>query len=100
MKKLPKGMITFYSDGATVTQLYDTHIVSIDAVKGDITLRTEGWITPHTIKCMNIALANTLYRVKKHQGSLWIEHSKNPLLVYEFTESVTVPLGGLCTNLS
>lgn len=55
MKSLPKGLKISKHAAGLNAMLYQTRIVVVSGSR--ITLRTGGWFTPHTKKCMNLVLA-------------------------------------------
>ncbi len=56
MKRLPKGLSIVSIGDIKVAKLYDTNIVQINSATKRLTLRTGGWQTKHTKKCINLVL--------------------------------------------
>ena len=57
MKALPRGFgITIVDPNLTICQLYNTRIVEISYRERTLILKTGGWRTMHTKKCMNLIL--------------------------------------------
>lgn len=54
--KLPKGLSIVYINAYIVAKLYDTNIIELDRDTNCLKLRTGGWKTRHTKKCMNLFL--------------------------------------------
>lgn len=54
--KLPKGLSIVSIGDIKIAKLYDTNIVEIDKLHNSIILRTGGWQTKHTKKCINLIL--------------------------------------------
>lgn len=56
--KLPKGLSVTHIGPYKVAKLYNTNIVEIDNNNNSLILRTGGWETRHTKKCMNLVLSD------------------------------------------
>jgi hypothetical protein len=84
-KSLPKGMsYEIYPEGVMV-RLYNTIIASISYGNGAyIALKTGGYYTRHTKKCMNLAINRLSYNVFQKKGKWYVQDTRENGPVYEF----------------
>lgn len=54
--RLPKGLSVVEFNQYTIAKLYNTNIVELDNTTGCLKLRTGGWYTKHTKKCINLII--------------------------------------------
>lgn len=76
---MPKGLSVIFHKGTLLAKLYNTVIVEYIPADNRLILRTGGWFTPHTKKCINLVLADYGFRVVQ---------SKKQWYVYSGTEII------------
>lgn len=86
--KLPKGLSVTHIGPYKVAKLYNTNIVEIDNNNNSIILRTGGWETRHTKKCMNLVLNDLGLKVIQEKY-IWNVY-KNGDLVGQFINNAYV----------
>lgn len=88
--RYPKGMSLIETDKAVMSRLYETNIVEFDKVTKCLTLRSGGWYTMHTKKCINLVLTKyglpfTLKQIS-HQWRLVTQDGK----FIDFTDGIKI----------
>jgi len=84
--KMPKGLSLIEHDNKTLAQLYNTLIVETKPIEQGhhITLRTGGWWTKHTKKCMNLALEGFGVTITQKKGYWYAQLPNNTkIAVYD-----------------
>ena len=89
--RLPKGLSLIETDKQILSKLYDTLIVQYDKDSKHLTLRTGGWKTRHTLKCINLVLNDLIpneLKVKTYKGNWTLFQNDTPTIT--FTENLVV----------
>ena len=88
--RLPKGMNIVPKKDVTQVILYQTEIVTIDHVKKSLTLRTGGWYTVHTKKCINLVLKEYGIILSQSKGEWFI--SRPGHLLVPFVDNMNISI--------
>lgn len=88
--RYPKGMSLIETDNLLISVLYQTEIVKIKDKR--LKLRSGGWYTNHTKKCINLVLSKyeIPYYLRQVKGQ-WLLESQNGTSI-EFTDGMEVLL--------
>lgn len=71
-KRLPKGLSVINHNETLLAKLYATLIVEYNTTENRLILRTGGWRTMHTKKCINLVLAPYGIKVVQRKGEWFI----------------------------
>lgn len=69
---MPKGLSVIDHNGTLLAKLYNTLIVEFNKNDNRLILRTGGWRTVHTKKCINLVLKEYGINVVQRKGEWFI----------------------------
>lgn len=69
---MPKGLSVISHNGTLLAKLYNTLIVEYNTTTNCLILRTGGWRTMHTKKCINLVLKEYGINVVQRKGDWFI----------------------------
>ena len=74
---MPKGLSVIFHNGILLAKLYNTVIVEYIPADNRLTLRSGGWWTMHTKKCINLVLAEYGFKVVQRKKQWYVYSGTN-----------------------